>query len=594
MTTPVVTIDSHTTASSPRPHILYTVQVKHGVSPKVVAVNRRYSEFVSLHNTLRPSPSEITVNLPPKRILVTSFLPSAWLDDFLIKERKSGLAAYLSALVAHPKFGQDRALKAFLSDSTENNSDKRFDLEDAVPSTLSRSKALELKSQLLSASSDDGTVRAEATMLAAAYYPDWSASQFPPENLDYTRFSILFYAFAIPNSSSTIDWDSGAQSILTRLVTSARNSGAGTKVVLSVGGWGGSTYFSQCVANAGNRNTFVTALVGAVNSFGLDGIDIDWVSLLSSPIPFSFVVLTGPVSKKEYPNSVGAGNINSPSDAANLLTFFQQLRSSLGSSKIISAAVTDLPWLGSNGSPLTNVSAYAAQMTYINIMNYDVFQSSSTPGANAPLGNLCGTSSLPQYNAQSALSQWTAAGFPANKMLLGLPLYGYVSNSSKTVLTGSFVDPATEPEESGHIGSATGPQPGNHARVKKPISELPVGEDGNKHGVKAAAADANLQGWYGQQIPFSSIVASGALVKSSSGTYSGGGGFTMGWDNCSDTPYLFNTSQSTVVTYDDTFSLGDKATFARQNGMAGCFTWSLDQDDGVTLQNVIRSNLGLS
>lgn len=41
--------------------------------------------------------------------------------------------------------------------------------------------------------------------------------------------------------------------------------------------------------------------------------------------------------------------------------------------------------------------------------------------------------------------------------------------------------------------------------------------------------------------------------------------------------FLFNVSRQTVVTYDDTYSLADKATFARQNGMAGCFTWSLDQ-----------------
>lgn len=88
----------------------------------------------------------------------------------------------------------------------------------------------------------------------------------------------------------------------------------------------------------------------------------------------------------------------------------------------------------------------------------------------------------------------------------------------------------------------------------------------------------------------------------------------VAWDDCSDTPFLYNTSRKTVVTYDDTWSLGDKALFAKQNGMAGCFTWSLDQvcffasesdvccgkvfltgtpqDDGYTLQNVIRSNLG--
>jgi len=44
------------------------------------------------------------------------------------------------------------------------------------------------------------------------------------------------------------------------------------------------------------------------------------------------------------------------------------LRSALGSSRIISAAVTDLPWQGADGNTLTDVSAYAKQMTYANIM----------------------------------------------------------------------------------------------------------------------------------------------------------------------------------------------------------------------------------
>ena len=76
---------------------------------------------------------------------------------------------------------------------------------------------------------------------------------------------------------------------------------------------------------------------------------------------------------QEYPNESGAGNPHSSSDAANLLSFFTSLRSSLGSSKIISAAVTCLPWVGSNGNPLTNVASYAAQLTYANIMNYDTW-----------------------------------------------------------------------------------------------------------------------------------------------------------------------------------------------------------------------------
>ncbi|KAF7315065.1 Glycoside hydrolase family 18 protein [Mycena indigotica] len=533
---------AHTTASTPRPHIVYTFQLER--DGKTEVVKKRFSEFVQLHHALGVK----DIDLPPKRILVTSFIPSAWVDDALIAERKKGLKTFLNTLLANPAYKDQAALKEFLTPALRA-SPRQFDLEDALPSTLSRKAAQEL-----------APVVAATTFIAAAYYPDWSADAFPPENLNYSKFDILFFAFAIPNSSSTLTWDSGSQAILKRLVSSAKASGAGTKIVLSVGGWGGSTYFHQACSSSANRSTFVSALSSAVSTYGLDGIDIDW----------------------EYPNNPGAGNPYGSADAANLLQLLTSLRSALGSSKIISAAVTDLPWLGSDGNPIKDMSAYAAQMSYANLMNYDIFGDwSPAPGPNAPLSDACGTSSQPNYSAQAAFTQWTAAKFPANKLLLGLPLYGYVLNSSKTVLTGSFV----EPEE--FSTSATVKVNPMRGANRRPVTVRPpiISE------VKADAT-ANLQSWWGQQIPFSSLVSSGALTKSSNGTYSGANGFTEGWDDCSDTPYLFNTSQKTVVSYDDTYSLADKAALAKSNGMAGCFTWSLDQDDGVTLQNVIRKALG--
>jgi len=45
--------------------------------------------------------------------------------------------------------------------------------------------------------------------------------------------------------------------------------------------------------------------------------------------------------------------------------------------------------------------------------------------------------------------------------------------------------------------------------------------------------------------------------------------------------YLFNQSRTTVVTYDDTWSLSDKAKFAKEASMGGCFTWSVDQVCGI-------------
>ncbi|KAJ7169103.1 glycoside hydrolase [Mycena crocata] len=547
MSPPAVKSVGHTTASTPRPHILYAFSVER--DGKVDVVKKRYSDFVALDAALGVQ----DIELPPKRILATTFIPSAWVDDTLIAERKNGLTTYLKDLLTSPHYKDSNTLEEFLAPSLLA-SPRQFDLEDALPSTLSRKAAQQL-----------GDVTAAATFLAAAYYPDWSADAFPPEGLDYSKFDILFFAFAVPNSSSTLTWDSGSQAILKRLVASAKSSGRGTKIVLSVGGWGGSTFFHQAAGSAANRTTFVNALASAVSTFALDGIDIDW----------------------EYPNNPGAGNPFGSADAANLLLLLTALRTKLGTAKIISAAVTDLPWIGSNGSPLKDMSAYAAQMTYANLMNYDIFGDwSDAPGPNAPLGNLCGSSSQPEYSAEAAFAQWTAAKFPASKLLLGLPLYGYVLNSTKTVLTGSFTSPEAVPQSDDKPASGTATNGVIRGANKRPLQSPSPSKVGT------AAVAANLQSWWGQQIPFSSIVSSGALVKKANGTYGEGGGFTMGWDDCSDTPFLFNTAQKTVVSYDDTFSITDKAAFAKSKGMAGCFTWSLDQDDGVTLQNAIRKALG--
>ncbi|OBZ70107.1 putative endochitinase [Grifola frondosa] len=584
-------IAKHTTTSVPRPHVLYVIRVT-STDGKSTEVPRRYSEFVQLHDTLRDSES-----LPPKRILVTSFIPSAWIDDQLIAERKAGLSAYLSNLLQLPQYRAHKALLEFLSPSFSTPAE--FNLEDALPSTLDCPRRRLRPPHLL-------------LPLTTQIGPQTPIPHRTSTSLNST-FSL--FAFATPNSSSTL---------------TAHNSGYGTKVVLSIGislfppatftgaellliyagGWDGSYWFSQAMSSSANRSTFVNACVSAVNTYSLDGIDIDW----------------------EYPGESGAGNPHSSSDAANLLSFFTSLRSALGTSKVISAAVTQLPLTGSNGQPLTNVSAYAAQMTYANIMNYDVWGASATPGPNAPLGNLCGTAQLPQYSAQAALAQWTAAGFPASKLVLGLPLYGYVSQSTATTLEQIAMPPpgfllneykervlGLPVRKDGVPGGLACPVPG---KAKKD-------EGGAQPRGKAPAVHAERGGRPERQIPFNQIVALGALTKTSSGTYVQANGFTEGWDNCSDTPvcsillvqvnvadlcysqFLFDVARTTVVTYDDTYSLGDKALFAKQNGMAGCFTWSLDQassrtclllkillisgvcqDDGYTLQNVIRSSLG--
>lgn len=139
--------------------------------------------------------------------------------------------------------------------------------------------------------------------------------------------------------------------------------------------------------------------------------------------------------------------------------------------------------------------------------------SSSHPGANAPLNNACGTSSQPTATAVAAFEQWTKAGCPPSKFLLGLPLYGYVSKSTATKLSGSFKQPGSSDEEA-DVGKTVGQ---GHPRQR----DRDGGED-DKTGA------GNLNSWFGQQIPFNSLVASGALVKNSAGTYVAANGYTRG------------------------------------------------------------------
>ena len=60
------------------------------------------------------------------------------------------------------------------------------------------------------------------------------------------------------------------------------------------------------------------------------------------------------------------------------------------------------------------------------VMNYDVFGTfSSVTGPNSPLNDTCAPSSDQQGSAVSAISAWTSAGFPANKIVLGVASYGH-------------------------------------------------------------------------------------------------------------------------------------------------------------------------
>lgn len=82
--------------------------------------------------------------------------------------------------------------------------------------------------------------RPAMTPMVMGYYPDWAGNSLPPEKIDFSKYGCVDFAFAEPGSDQGLLWDDEERSpeLLQRLTTAAHEQGS--KVKLSLGGWGGS------------------------------------------------------------------------------------------------------------------------------------------------------------------------------------------------------------------------------------------------------------------------------------------------------------------------------------------------------------------
>ncbi|KAK4055771.1 hypothetical protein OIV83_000318 [Microbotryomycetes sp. JL201] len=488
-------------------------------------------------------------------------------------------------------------------------------------------------------------------MVAGGYYADWTYEDLPINKIDFDRYDLINFSFAVPTSTYDVEflgWNS--DQLLRQLVAAAhaRNK----KVLIAIGGWSSSQYFSDAVLSR-NRATFVQNIARMVSNYGVDGVDIDW----------------------EYPGTQGAsGNVVRSVDTANFLLFLQDLRTALGSKMHISSCATQRAFIGADGSPLADVKAFAKVLDAVLVMNYDVWGASAYPGPNAPLKNACPNSMQPNANMQSSIDAWTAAGMPANKIYMGVPAYGYVSASTATSLVHKkrslsnrdlaarpdndepYVSPFRLAFEKGHrelrqrlqarrralrqgidfskrqvfnstqsnVIKTTNPRtgeeiiycPGNHSGQPCPgvkgqnITEStnwnPLVDLGNstsnstEPGVfnpgnwgKTKLGNGDLSGLEGNQVNYWKLLGYAVMVEDGGKTV-GVNGYTRAWDTCSSTPYLYDVSRRAVVTYDDAQSMALKGQLAKQRGIGGIMMWEMSGDTlSLTLTKAWRAGMGL-
>jgi len=208
------------------------------------------------------------------------------------------------------------------------------------------------------------------------------------------------------------------------------------KILVSIGGWTYSKYFSDVAATDAARKKFVASCVDmfikgnlpALGGFGgagtgagiFDGIDIDW----------------------EYPGSAGGhtGNHYTAADKQNFTLLLAELRSeldaygsSIGKKLYLTAAVP----AGQDKIQYIETNKVGQYLDYANAMTYDMHGAWETstnlqdPLYSSPSDPFTVGTSGEKYSVDAAVTAWTTGdaafgipgGFPASKLTIGYPLY---------------------------------------------------------------------------------------------------------------------------------------------------------------------------
>lgn len=164
---------------------------------------------------------------------------------------------------------------------------------------------------------------------------------------------------------------------------------ADLKICLSIGGFG-SDGFSQMARDVDKRRAFANDCRRVIDEYGIDGIDIDW----------------------EYPTKNSGGIAATPDDTKNYTFMMHEIRKAIGKDKLLTLA-------SSASAECFDFKDLLPMVDYVNIMSYDM---DVPPHHHSALHQSEHTG---QFWAGEAVTLHKNAGFPLDKLVLGVPFYGH-------------------------------------------------------------------------------------------------------------------------------------------------------------------------
>ena len=302
------------------------------------------------------------------------------------------------------------------------------------------------------------------------------------------------------------------------------------KVLISLGGWTWSKYFSDAVLTAESRRAFVSSCIdlyikgnlpaldgrgGPGSAAGVfDGIDLDW----------------------EWPGSAGNdGNVIRPEDKQNFTKVVAEFRRQLDAyGRQVRKHYQLTAFLPANPAKIDagfEARKIFKDLDFATVQGYD-FHGTWEPLTNqhSALRVPAGNPTNPDFSVSSTVDAWRSRGAPRDQLVVGVPYYSQGWTGITSTANNGLFQPAT--------GAAPG------LNTYRSVSAL-IGTDG----------------------------------------------FTVYRDVRAGHAWIFNGT--TFWTLDDPAVLAQKTRYIRDNRLGGAMVWSLDGDtaDGA-LTRALASGLG--